>query len=535
MKLANLTPAMKQYMNMKQQNPDAILFFRIGDFYEVFFEDAKICATVLDLVITSKNKNSEDPIPMAGIPHHSIEKYIPKLIAKGYKVAIAEQTSDPVPGKIVQREVKTIITPGTYLSEQQKYSHYILAISLQNKNTGVGYHIAWGDFGLGNYFTKSFQDLGKLQKFILQLAPKEIIVDTDIPFKEEFISPIQQYLDCLVSVYGVPQDPEHFLKTVCQVQHLSSFGQALQEGRIEVLSLLLAYIQHTQQQKITNIAKISLHSTEGAVLLDEVSIKNLELFLSTYESNKKYSVFGIMNTTKTAGGSRLFAEILKNPLNKKSELEWRLVQIAYYQQFDATRAMHQAFASFHDLPRLVSLILYKNGRYPPFQKLRAVLEMVFAQEDQIFLSELKRIGLDAQSLTALTSLYDLLQQALKADIELLGDDNFIADGYDEEIDRLRKLAYHSDDELFSYQQQLVQKTGINNIKVKYIINQGYFLELTSKDAQLFDQFIKTHPLDPADPLLAEKWSFVRRQTLKSNQRYTSPYLDVLQEKILDAK
>lgn len=223
MQLANLTPAMKQYLQLKQENPDCILFFRIGDFYEVFFEDAKICASVLDLVITSKNKNAENPIPMAGIPHHSVDKYIPRLIAKGYKVAIAEQTSDPIPGKIVERTIKSIITPGTTIQEEQKQVSYLLSIFSNNEKSGNKYHIARGDFSLGEYITKSFDDLGKLQKFILTLRPAEIIIDTDATIKEELITPIQQYLNCLVSVYAVPIDPEHFLTNICKVQHTSSF------------------------------------------------------------------------------------------------------------------------------------------------------------------------------------------------------------------------------------------------------------------------------------------------------------------------
>ena len=135
MNLENLTPAMKQYVQMKQQNPDCILFFRIGDFYEVFFEDAKICASILDLIITSKNKNSENPIPMAWIPYHSVEKYIPRLVAKGYKVAIAEQTTDPIPWKIVERSIKSIITPWTTITEQQKQACYLLAITTTNENS----------------------------------------------------------------------------------------------------------------------------------------------------------------------------------------------------------------------------------------------------------------------------------------------------------------------------------------------------------------------------------------------------------------
>ena len=134
---------MKQYVQMKQENPDCILLFRIGDFYEVFFEDAKICASVLDLIITSKNKNAEDPIPMAGIPHHSVDKYIPRLLAQGYKVAIAEQVSDPLPGKLVERKIQSIITPGTFIQESQKEVSNLMAVCGTLGKQGEVYHIAW--------------------------------------------------------------------------------------------------------------------------------------------------------------------------------------------------------------------------------------------------------------------------------------------------------------------------------------------------------------------------------------------------------
>ncbi len=152
----SFTPAIVQYLDIKKQHEDCILFFRMGDFYETFFEDAKICSKVLDIVLTSKNKNSENSVPMAGIPYHSADKYITKLITNGHKVAIAEQTSEPVPGKIVEREVVSIITPGTYIQESKKEYTYTMAITFLPHTTGNHYHLAWGDFSIGEYWTKSF-------------------------------------------------------------------------------------------------------------------------------------------------------------------------------------------------------------------------------------------------------------------------------------------------------------------------------------------------------------------------------------------
>lgn len=186
-----LTPAMQQYMDIKKQYPDCIVFFRLGDFYEVFFDDAQLCSKVLDLVLTAKNKTSENPIPMAGIPYHSVEKYIQKLIHQGYKIAIVDQTSTPVPGKLVNREVTAVLTPGTYIQEHTTVYTLIVAISLQLTKQGTVYHIARGDFSIGEYWTKTFHDIVEMQKYVAVLKPAECILDVALPDKEKLQQTLQ--------------------------------------------------------------------------------------------------------------------------------------------------------------------------------------------------------------------------------------------------------------------------------------------------------------------------------------------------------
>ncbi len=223
------TPAIIQYLDIKKQCDDCILFFRMGDFYETFFEDAKICSKILDIVLTSKNKNSENSVPMAGIPYHSAEKYITKLINNGYKVAIAEQTSEPIPGKIVEREVVSIITPGTYIQETKKEFSYTMGICFLPHSNGNDYHITWGDFSMGDYWTKSFSTLEELLKFVLTIRPVEIVFDVDFPEKESISIPIQQSMKCLISVRDVPHDPENFLLAITGIQQITSYGKALED------------------------------------------------------------------------------------------------------------------------------------------------------------------------------------------------------------------------------------------------------------------------------------------------------------------
>ncbi len=226
--MTKYTPAMQQYVDMKKEYKDCILFFRLGDFYEIFFEDAKLCSKLLDLVLTSKNKNAENPIPMAGVPYHSAEKYIKKLVSHGYKVAVAEQTTDPVPGKIVEREVQSVITPGTYIQESQKKFAYTCAVYYEAHSDGYHYHIAWGDFSIGEYQTKSFVDMDELQRMLLMIAPVECIVDPDFPHTDDITVRLQQYTKCLLSVYDVPPDPDVYVQNLCKVQTVGSFGKALE-------------------------------------------------------------------------------------------------------------------------------------------------------------------------------------------------------------------------------------------------------------------------------------------------------------------
>lgn len=534
---------------MKKEHTDCILFFRMGDFYETFFEDAKICSKVLDIVLTSKNKNSENSVPMAGIPYHSVEKYITKLITHGYKIAIAEQTTTPVPGKIVDREVVSIITPGTYIQESKKEFTYTMAISFLPYTNGQSYHIAWGDFSIGEYWTKSFADVTEMQKFILTIRPVELIFDSHFPEKESVSWPIQHHLKCLLSLRDVPPDPEKFLTSTTQVQQSASYGKALEGWRLEVMTLLLYYLTHTQKYALTNITRISFHSQDNYLILDEVTIKNLELLSSTYEGSEKYSLFNVLDTTKTAGGSRMLRHIITNPIKDLVQLERRLQSINHYlndeiiervkegtiYREERTTHMHQLLSHVRDIPKLVSIILYKKLLPNTFIKLRSTLRIFF--ENKFLLDELRYLWLSEEANNGLQHLYNYLEQILKNDEEYSDDIDFIRDGYQDKIDELRKIAYHSDELLLQYQQELAQIAGIPNVKVKFVLNQGYFLEVTNKDISIFEE--KLSKINEEWKMKNEKWEskflIVRRNTLKWGQRYSSPYLENLQVNILKAK
>ena len=543
------TPAIIQYLDIKKEHEDCILFFRMGDFYETFFEDAKTCSKVLDIVLTSKNKNSENSVPMAGIPYHSADKYITKLINHGYKVAIAEQTSEPVPGKIVEREVVSIITPWTYIQETKKEFTYAMGIAFLPHTNGQSYHIAWGDFSIGEYWTKSFSAIDEMQKFILTIKPVELIFDVNFPEKELVTVPIKQYVKCLISVRDLPPDPEKFLAGTTGVQHHASYGKAVEEGRLEVITLLLYYLKHTQKHSLTNITKISFHSQDTYLILDEVTIKNLELLSSSYENSEKYSLLNILDTTQTAGGARLLRYLITNPIKDQKQLQRRLDTIEKYSGEESmerlvdwivykehtSKRIHQLLTHVRDIPKLISLLLYKKLLPSTCIKLRATLRIFF--ENKFLLDELKHLWLTETTQSFVQHLYNHLEQVLKNDDEFKDDIDFIRDGYQEKIDELRKIAYHSDELLMQYQQELAKVGWIPNVKVKYILNQWYCLEVTNKDIEIFEKKLSniSSELRVQNSEWDGRFNVIRRNTLKWGQRYSSPYLENLQVNILKAK
>jgi len=520
------TPAMQQYIDIKKQHTDCILLFRIGDFYETFFEDAKICHKVLDLVITSKNKNSDNPIPMAGVPHHSIDKYIQKLVTQNYKVAIAEQTTTPTPGKIVEREVVSIITPATYIQEDQKDFNYITSITKQKDN----FYIARGDFAIWEYHTKTFADAGQMQKFILSIKPNEIVFDIDLKEKEQIITPIQQYLQCLISVYEIPVDPQQHITSICNIQTIASFGQALEFGRLHAFSLLTNYLKNTQKSSLTNISKISLHQQNHKVLLDDITIKNLEIFASSYESNRKHSLIGILDNTKTTSWSRLLYHTLANPINDISQLNHRQNHITYFQKnTQTTKAIHHTLSKVLDLAKISSNILYRKLSITKFLRLRSTLDVFFekTQNSQLMSWELKRLGLQDNTYNDIQKLHQHLTDLIKNTEDISQETNFVKHWYHPQIDELRQVAFESDKLLIDYQQQLAKHSKTPNLKIKFIKNQWYFIEITNKDIESFEQNLQQTDQN--------QLQIIRRNTLKWAQRYSSDYLNSIEQQILTAK
>lgn len=537
----SLTPAMQQYVDMKKQYSDCVLFFRMGDFYETFWEDAKICSKLLDIILTSKNKNADNPIPMSWIPYHSVDKYVSKLVKNGYKIAIAEQISEPIPWKIVQREVTEIITPWTYIQENNKSYVYTLSIYFQTQKDMNNFHISWGDFSVWTYQTKSFRDIGQMQKFILNIKPVEIIVDVDLPSKDDIVWIFKKYTQSLISVHDVPVNTAEYISNQCNVQTIASYGKALEDGRLEAFSLLISYLKNTQKKNLNNIVRVSLHSQENQVLFDEISTKNLEIFASSYEQWEKYSLLWILDNCKTNVWSRTLRYILWHPINDIHELNYRLDNIQYFfDNLDKAKAIHFHLSNVKDISKLLSNILYRKLLASNFVKLRQSLDVFFWKWDMMK-EELYRLGIAKEYFDNVSDLYQYLVKLIKNDEDYKDDINFINDWYNSQIDELRKIAYHSDELLLNYQQELVNFTWVNNVKLKYVMNQGYFIGVTNKDISIFESALSkiNVKLEMWNEKLENdkegKFNLVRRNTLKWEQRYVSDYLTSIESKVIDAK
>jgi len=290
--MTKLTPAQEQYMQMKKQHPDCLLLFRMGDFYEAFYEDAKTAHKILGITLTSRDKNSDNPIPMAGIPHHALDKYLPKLIHAGCKVAIADQTGEVVPGKLVQRAITQVITPGTWV-EEGKNSCYLVAIAQSNDSR----HIARGDRSFGVRKTRSFPDQEAMLKFILQLTPAELLLAEQVMEKDQLERWIHDHLEAIISIIPLPSNPTGRLMHLLGVSSLDGFGENCKQGRDIALITLFAYLQQTQ--KTIYVRRLEYRQANKRVGLDALTIKNLELFQSSYQGNKQQSLFAVIDTCVT--------------------------------------------------------------------------------------------------------------------------------------------------------------------------------------------------------------------------------------------
>jgi len=511
-----LTPMLEQYFAIKKKNPEAFLFFRLGDFYEMFEDDAREAAKLLGLTLTARHKGKENEVAMCGVPHHSAEKYIAQLSKLGKRVAICDQVSDPnLPG-IVEREVVKIITPGTTLDEtitDTKKNNYL--ISLVNSKAVFGLSLM--DLATGEFKVTEVQSVKALQNLLFLLDPVEVIVDSKSDFRE-----ISNDLENRSSLeYQLPyfEDPQNYLLNHFQVSTLSGFGVDHLKVGIQAAAALLSYVKETQKTDLQHIKKLTCYQFNDVMILDEATIRNLELLHTVRDFRFEGSLLQVIDKTLTRMGARKIRKWLLSPLTNIEKLNERLEAVTELLAKNEVRQdLQRELKEFYDLERLVGRIGCRTANARDLNYLKVNLLKIPAIKLVIKDNSSEKLNNIHSNFNDLHELVQLLEERLLEEAPVtITEGNLIADGYNEELDELRKIMKNGNDWLIEYQQKLRDETKIHNLKVKFNKVFGYHIEVT-----------KSHKDKVPD-------YFQAKQTLVNADRYMTSELKEFEEKYLSAE
>lgn len=508
------TPMMQQYLSIKANHPDVLLLYRMGDFYELFFEDAKRAANLLDLTLTHRGQSAGKPIPMAGVPYHAVENYLARLIKKGESIAICEQVEDPALSKgPVKREVTRIITPGTVTEEallEERSDNVLLAIHPQHKRFGL----AWVDLSSGRFHLLQVDDEAHLQAEINRLQPAEVL----IPETSALSKYRDQYAIKTRATWDF--DPQRAHDLLCEqfkVKHLGALGEPEYPLAICAAGCLLAYLKVTQFQTLPHLTAITLEQPEDYLQLDAATQNHLELFPLQHKRNDN-SLFGLFDRTASPMGSRLLKRWLAKPLRQHSLIRNRQQAIQELIEAKQDQLIHELLKQGSDVERITSRIALKSARPRDLVRLRDTLlilpklKTLIAQSTSHLLQQLN------QHLQPLPDLDALLDAALVENPPvLIRDGGVIAAGFDDELDALRDLNDKATDKLLQLEQEEKTRCGLSSLKFGYNRVHGYYIELSHNQSDKA----------PAH--------YQRKQTLKNVERYITPELKAFEEKVLSAQ
>lgn len=508
------TPMIQQYLRIKSDYPDMLLLYRMGDFYELFFEDAKRAAQLLDITLTHRGQSADKPIPMAGVPYHAVENYLARLLKKGESVAICEQIGDPATSKgPVERQVTKIITPGTVTDEallDAKKDTLLLAIHQQKQKTGL----AWVDLSSGRFHLLELKDEHQLSAELTRLQPAELLIQEASHLHDYCAGfPVK-------TRPGWEFDADAAHKLICEqfaVSDLSAFGQRDYPIALIAAGALLAYLRTTQKQALPHLKTITLEHTEDYLQLDAATQKHLELF-ETISGGSTHCLFTVLDRTANSMGSRLLKRWLGRPLKQQTQIEARQQSIKEIMALQQDIALHDLMKQCCDVERIASRIALKSARPRDLVTLRDTLSLLPEINSTIRSNQAPLIGELKQQLQPLPSLLQLLETAIIDNPPvLIRDGGVIAAGFDEELDELRRLSTNANDTLNTLEQLEKERTGLSSLKFGFNSVQGFYIELSKAQAE-------KAPLN-----------YQRKQTLKNVERYITPELKVFEEKVLSAQ
>ena len=499
-----LSPVMLQWMNIKDENPDAIIFFRLGDFYEMFFDDAILASKVLELTLTGKQAGLEEKVPMCGIPFKAYEGYLDKLVDMGYKVAIVEQVEDPKLTKdMVKREVIQIVTRGTRLdSSIDDTKNNFLASITYTANT---YTLSYADISTGEIYVTVLNDsLQELLQEIIRHGFGEIIVSDEID--RNFINTLRKTYQLNVTIYNIYNEEEKYKYIYKNLKDLRK-----EQG----IKHLLAYIVDTKKGDLSHLQEAKVELINNHLLLDEHTKRNLELTETLRLREKTYSLLWLLDKNQTAMGSRLLRKNLEFPLVDRKELERRyhyieVLQTEFILRDDLKKSLNQVY----DIERLIGRVCYGNLNARDLLQLNSSLKALPTVKK--ILEEIKY----DKELEVFDDLVSLLDSSLNEEPPIsLKEGNLIKKGYNSELDELRDLSSGSKDFLLELEQKEKERTGIKNLKVGYNKVFGYYIEISKGQCNL----------------VKEEFGYDRRQTLSNCERFTTKELKEKESIILGAE
>ena len=513
------TPLMKQYKEIKSNFEDSILFFRLGDFYEMFFEDAVKASRELGLTLTSRNKEKNVDIPLAGVPFHSADSYITKLVSKGYKVAICEQTEDPKMAKgIVKREVVKIITPGTVVDVEAldaKSNNYLMSILKIENKLGIAYiDITTGEFKVTE--VEKDDDFVKLFNEINKIEPKEVLVTED--FYGEIKEKLDDFLqknDSVVTFVNKVRDSAKYLMDYFEIVSLESYGIKDKKGIIGAAAMALDYAATMQVEHELTVEKIEFVNISNYAEINAITSRNLELLKNQREKTVYGSLLWVLDECKTSMGTRLLKRFINNPLLNVDKIRKRQEDVQYFIDNILIREdLREKLEDIYDLERLLGKIIFgsENGKDLTALKktIKSAVEIMKILENTDFFKDI-----DAN---ILFECYKIIDDSIKEDAPFsVREGGIIKSGYNEELDEIRNIMNSGKDFLLDIEQREREATGIRNMKIKFNKVFGYFIEITKANLDMVPEH------------------YIRKQTLSNSERYITPELKKYEDTIINSK
>ncbi len=536
--IAKVTPMMAQYLNTKEQYPDCLLFYRMGDFYELFFEDAVTAAGELDIALTKRGKHLDQDIPMCGVPFHAYETYLTRLIKKGFKVAVCEQMESPAEakkrgtGSVVKRDVVRIITQGTLTEDvvlDAKANNFLLAITVGDKEVGV----AWVDVSTGDFHATSVdKNIASVSACITRFSPKELLVADNV-YDGALRVAFTGFEKNITTLSAVKYNLGNAKKRLCdfyKVSNLETFGN-FNDLEVTSCGVLLDYIDLTQKGNMPRLLRPMKLCQNSFLEIDHASMKNLEIFTNT-QGEKINSLMGVIDETITNAGSRTLAGYLSLPLIDIDDINKRYDVVEYFSNNGDTRArVRYLFGLISDIERSLSRLSCGRGGPRDLLAITTSLDMIPEIRNSICCNGPDTDSMIDDEIPALlqqalldmgqyNDLCQVLRQALMEEVPLLArDGNFIAQGYDAALDNHRNKRDNSRRLIAELQARYVQETGVSTLKISHNNQLGYFVEVTARNSEY---------------LLAHPDKFIHRQTMSSAMRFATDELIKLEEEIRSA-